>query len=135
MVAVLCYLVHLFLFLPCVVFLTPPFPLDVIPGPDGPGIRAVLNDTLDFVSVTFWSFLDRALECDGPRGKFSIIIGELGFKELVMDCDESRTMHGGLDGEGVRVRERLSDWVGPMVECFQLGVLGFPAEGRMVNSD
>jgi len=135
MVAVLCYLVYLLLILPCVVLLTIPFLFDVIPGPAGPGISAFLDNTLDFVSVTLWRFLDRALPCDGPGGKFSIIIGEPGFEELGVDSDESRTMHGGLDGERVCVRERLSDWVGPMVDCFQLGVLGFPAEGRMVNSD
>jgi len=109
MVAVFCCLVYFFLILPCVVLLTTTFPLNVIPGPASPGISPMLDNTLDFVSVTLWSFLDRALECDGPRGKFSIIIGELGFKELGVDSDESRTMHGGLDGEGVRVRERLGD--------------------------
>ena len=135
MVAVLCYLVYLFLVLPCVVLLTPSFPLDVIPGLPSPGISAVLDNMLDFISVTLWSFFDRALECDGAGGKFSIIIGEPRFEELGVDSDESGAMHGGLDGEGVHVRERLSHWVGPMVDCFQLVVLGFPAEGRMVNSD
>ena len=79
MVAVLCYLVHLFFILSCGVLPTPSYPLDLILGPAGSGINAVLDNTFDFVSVTFWSFSDRTLECDSTRGKFSIIISEPGF--------------------------------------------------------
>jgi len=62
----------------------------------------MLDNMLDFVSVTLWSFLDRALEYDSPRGKFSIIIRKPWFKELGVDSNGSRTMDGGLDGEGVQ---------------------------------
>jgi len=52
-----------------------------------------------------------------------------------VDWNAPKMMDGDLDSKGVRVWERLSDWVGPMVDSFQLGVLGFLAEGRIVNSD
>ena len=52
-----------------------------------------------------------------------------------MNTNEYRKMHRGLDVEVVCVRERYSDWVGPMADGFQLEVLRFPAEGRIVNSD
>ena len=103
MVDVLYYLIYAFLILPSVVLLITAFPIDVIPGPAGFGIGAVLDNVFDVMSITLWSFLDRSLKCNSPRGKFSIMIVEPGFKELGLDRVEARTMHGGLDGKGLCV--------------------------------